>query len=86
MKIQFFLLLNLLTLTSVGQEEHFQLTFPGNNPESVGAEISTSTNTETISGFIAEPKVVKRLKHNVVTPVEFQPTSGRGITINTVME
>ena len=86
MKIQFFLLLNLLTLTSVGREEHIRLTYSGNDFEIVNENAATFAYPETISGIIAEPQMAKHAKHSAVAPMELQSVSARGITINTVME
>lgn len=86
MKIQFFLLLNLLILNSGGQKEQFQIAYSGNDLEIVNEIAPSKVNPKSISGILTEPQVAHRIKQSESTAPELQPVSGRGITINTGME
>jgi hypothetical protein len=86
MKIPFLLLLGVLTLSGVDLEVNNQVTLPENDLISANDGISISGNYEKNSGFLSEPKVIYHVKNGFETSQDVLPVSGRGITINTVME
>lgn len=86
MKIPFLLLLCILTLSGVGLEVNNQVALPENDLISANDGISISGNYEKNSGLLSEPQVINHVKNSFETPQDVLPVSGRGITINTVME